>query len=82
MANSSKAPFYDRSCPLGFKFTIDFVNFAGAKGKMFVMQKYANLNHELTYLLRSHSWLLSAQKKLPIYKPREGLPLEFFVTIW
>ena len=56
--------------PLGIEFTIDFVNFAGAKGKMFVMRKHANLSHELTYLLRPHSWLLFAQKSLPNSKPK------------
>ena len=53
----------DCSCLLGFKFTIDFVNFAGAKGKMFVMQKHANLSHELTFVLRPHSLLLFCPKK-------------------
>jgi hypothetical protein len=56
--------------PLGLKLTIDLVNFAAAKGKMFVMQKHANLSHELTYLLRPHSWLLFAQKSLPNSKPK------------
>ena len=49
MANSSKALLIIFFRPLGLKLTIDLVNFAAAKGKMFVMQKHANLSHELTY---------------------------------
>jgi len=82
IANSSKAPLTVVCAPWGGKFTIDFVNFAGAKGKMFVMQKHANVSHELTYLLCPHRWPLFAQKSLSNPKLKGGLPLEFFITIW
>ena len=82
MANSSKAPLMIVYALWGGKFTIDFVNFSGAKGKIFVMQKHANLSHELIYLLRPRRWPLFAQKSLSNPKLKGGLPLEVFVTIW
>ena len=81
MANSFKAPLMIDCALWGGKFTIDFVNFSGAKGKIFVMQKHANLSHELIYLLRPRRWPLFAQKSLSNPKLKVGLPLEFFVTI-
>ncbi len=81
MASSSKAPLMIVCARWGANSRIDFVNFAGKKGKMFVMQKHANLSHELTHLLRPHRWPLFAQKSLSKPKLKGGLPLEFFVTI-